>query len=135
MKNLRLAHKIIFLISFVFLLFVSLSYLILKEVSKHHVEDDLTERALVLIESMLAVRNYTAHEVAPMIRKLKGANKRIYPTESPAFATKEVFTYLRSLQDFDKFSYKELYFTKIRVLSIVNKNRRSLSFLKKMLMF
>ena len=112
MKNLRLANKIIFLISFVFLLFVSLSYLILKEVSKHHVEDDLTERALVLIESMLAVRNYTAHEVAPMIRKLKGANKRIYPTESPAFATKEVFTYLRSLQDFDKFSYKELYFTK-----------------------
>ena len=112
MKNMRLANKIVLLISVIFLIFVLLSYLILKKVSRDHVEDDLTERALVLIEAMLAVRNYTAHEVAPMIRKLKGHQEKIYPTESPNFAAKEVFSYLRSLQDFEKFTYKEIYFTK-----------------------
>lgn len=130
MKNMRLANKIVLLISVIFLIFVLLSYLILKKVSRDHVEDDLTERALVLIEAMLAVRNYTAHEVAPMIRKLKGYQEKIYPTESPNFAAKEVFSYLRSLQDFEKFTYKEIYFTKNQRIKHSEQEKNIFNFFK-----
>ena len=105
LQNLQLGQKFTLLLVVVFLSGIIASGLALSTVLNRSAQAQLTTKALMLMETMNSVRNYTSNEVRPeLVDRLE---TEFLPETVPAYSAREVFESLRENQEYADFFYKE----------------------------
>ncbi len=105
LKNLSLRRKFTILLTLILLAGLTLSGLVLSAVLRQNARNDVAATALILMETMGSVREYTSTQVNPELQdKLE---ERFLPQTIPAYSAREVFDILRNNTDYRDFFYKE----------------------------
>lgn len=105
LQTLRLGQKFTLLLFGVFLLGMIASGIALSSVLNHSTQTQLTAKALMLMETMNSVREYTSGEIRPELASR--LDTEFLPETVPAYSAREVFETLRVNQDYADFFYKE----------------------------
>jgi HAMP domain-containing protein len=95
-----------FLLS-IFLITIVVSGFALSLSLTQNAEKVVTEKALLLIEAMSSVRNYTSTQVNPELAPRLETEDEFLPQTVPGYSAREVFETLRSNQEYRDFFYKE----------------------------
>lgn len=104
-QNLRLGKKFTLLLLGVFLGSLLLSSLAFAHVLNQNAQSQLMAKALVLMQTMNSVRDYTSTQVNPELKPRLAAE--FLPETVPAYAAREVFEKLREASEYREFFYKE----------------------------
>lgn len=107
LKNAKLSLKFNLLLILAFLIGVLVSGAALSRVLDQKAQDEVETKALVLIETMTSVRDYTNTHVNPLLNPLLETEKTFIPETVPAFSATEIFENLRKNETYKKFFYKE----------------------------
>lgn len=107
LKNLNIATKLNILLVTIVVTTIFLSGGVLSLILSHNAEKVVTDKALVLMESMSAVRNYTTTKVSPELASRLETDTQFLPQTVPAFAAREVFESFREQGGYKDFFYKE----------------------------
>ncbi|MGK7943150.1 MAG: DUF3365 domain-containing protein [Microcystaceae cyanobacterium] len=93
----------------IFFLIILLSGVILSYVLTNNAKQIVTDQALLLIEAMGAVRDYTSTQVNPELADRLETEAQFLPQTVPGYSAREVFEGLRSRKDgqYQDFFYKE----------------------------
>ncbi|KAF3888863.1 MULTISPECIES: c-type heme family protein [Nostocales] len=105
LEHLNLRQKLTILLLIVVVVGLSLGGLGLSAVLKHNARQEITATALLIMETMSSVRDYTNQQV-----NLKLADKLevdFVPQSVPAYSAREVFEVLRTKAEYKDFYYKE----------------------------
>ncbi len=107
LKNIKLAAKFNLLLMLVFIGGILISGAALSRVLQQRAQDEVTSKALILIETMNSVREYTSNNVNPLLSPRLETEPVFIPETVPAFSATEVFANLRKHEEYKSFSYKE----------------------------
>ncbi len=105
LKNLQLKQKFTVLLLTILIVGVSVSGFALSFVLRQNAKREVADTALVLMETMSSVRNYTSSQVNPELQEKLVTN--FLPQSVPAYSAREVFENLRSKGEYKDFFYKE----------------------------
>lgn len=106
-KNLKLVPKFNLLLILVFIGGIFISGAALSRVLQQKAQDEVTSKALILIETMNSVRDYTSSHVNPLLSPSLETEPVFIPETVPAFSATEVFANLRKNEEYKSFFYKE----------------------------
>ncbi|MGL4882241.1 MAG: Tll0287-like domain-containing protein, partial [Waterburya sp.] len=81
--------------------------MLLSIVLQNYAEKVIAERALMLIETMNSVGNYTSTQVNPELASRLETEPIFLPQTVPAYSAREIFERLRSNEEYSQFFYKE----------------------------
>jgi HAMP domain-containing protein len=105
LKKLKLRQKFTALLLVILLGGLVLSGMALSAVLRQNARRDITSTALILLETMSSVRDYTTTQINPeLIQKL---DEKFLPQTIPAYSAREVFELLRKNPEYRDFFYKE----------------------------
>lgn len=107
LNNLKLTTKFSILLILVFVGAIAISGVALSKALENRAEKEVTSQALLLIDSMTAVRTYTNDRVNPLLAARLETDPVFIPETVPAYSATEVFENLRRNQDYKNFFYKE----------------------------
>ncbi|MEB3233160.1 MAG: DUF3365 domain-containing protein [Leptolyngbyaceae bacterium] len=82
-----------------------LSGIAFSRVLNQNAQNELTSKALILMETMNSVRDYTSNQVNPELESRLEAE--FLPESVPAYSAREVFETLRTEEKYREFFYKE----------------------------
>lgn len=105
LRNLQIKQKFTVLLLFVLLVGISFSGLSLSVVLRQNAKGEVENTALILMETMSSVRDYTSTQVNPELQEKLVTN--FLPQSVPAYSAREVFENLRSKGEYKDFFYKE----------------------------
>ncbi len=105
LKNLRLKQKFTVLLLIILILGVSVSGFALSFVLRQNAEREVAETALILMETMSSVRNYTSNQINPVLTDKLVTT--FLPQTVPAYSAREIFENLRNKRKYRDFFYKE----------------------------
>ncbi|MEA5593982.1 c-type heme family protein [Rivularia sp. UHCC 0363] len=105
LKNLQLKQKFTILLLIILIVGISSSGLILSFVLRQNAKREVENTALILMETMSSVRNYTSTQINPELTEKLATN--FLPQSVPAYSAREVFENLRKQADYKDFFYKE----------------------------
>ena len=105
LSNLQLGQKFTLLLLLVFLGGIVASSIALSTVLNRSAQAQLTTNALMLMETMNSVRDYTTHQINPQLSDR--LDTEFLPTTVPAYSAREVFETFRSNPIYADFFYKE----------------------------
>lgn len=104
-KRFNLRQKFTAALLLILLAGILLSQVTLSTVLRKNSEAEVTTTALLLMETMNSVRDYTSNRVKPeLVDRLE---TQFLPETVPAFSAREVFENLRKNSDYNEFFYKE----------------------------
>ena len=106
-KNLKLGIKLNILLATILLLLTVSMGLLLSKVLQDYAEQVVVDRALILMETMDSVRNYTSTQVNPELSERLESEQVFLPQTVPAYSAREVFEHLRTEEKYSQFFYKE----------------------------
>lgn len=105
LNNLDLARKFSLLLLLVFLGGILVSGIALSSILNQNAQNEISSKALMMIETMNSVRHYTNTQVKP---ELEGRLvSEFLPETVPAYSAREVFEKLRENRVYSDFFYKE----------------------------
>jgi HAMP domain-containing protein len=104
-KNLSLRRKFTILLTSILLAGLALSGIALSAVLRQNARNDVAATALILMETMGSVRDYTSTQINPELEEK--LETEFLPQTVPAYSAREVFENLRSRPDYRDFFYKE----------------------------
>ncbi|MGI2905859.1 c-type heme family protein [Tolypothrix sp. VBCCA 56010] len=105
LKNLNLKQQFTALLIIILALGLSLSGFTLSYVLKQNAMHDITSTALMLMETMTSVREYTNTQVQPLLENQ--LETEFLPQTVPAYSAREIFDHLRTNLKYRDFFYKE----------------------------
>lgn len=104
-RNLNLRRKFTILLTLILLAGLAFSGIALSVVLRQNARNDIAATALILMETMGSVRDYTSTQINPELEdKLV---TEFLPQTIPAYSAREVFENLRSNPEYGDFFYKE----------------------------
>ena len=107
LKNLKIGIKLNILLLLIFLVVIVTSGSILSFILNKNAQRIVSDQALLLIETMGSVRDYTSTKVYPELAyRLETDEQFVRPT-IPAYSAREIFENLRSRSQYNDFFYKE----------------------------
>src|SRR5215207_4585328 len=106
-KKLSLRTKFIVGMSLVFIIGVAASGTLLWRLLENRAEWEVSNRGLVLIETMNAVRRYTSQHVNPLLAPDLQTQPEFISESVPAFSARTVFENFREDENYANFLYKE----------------------------
>ncbi|CAN1213275.1 DUF3365 domain-containing protein [Tumidithrix helvetica PCC 7403] len=106
-KNLRLGAKFNLLLLIAFLISIAISGFALSAILNRNAEGQIVSKALVLIQAMNSVRNYTSTQINPQLAPRLETEAEFLPQTVPGYSAREVFEHLRTNKDYADFFYKE----------------------------
>ncbi len=107
-RKLSLGHKFNVLLLGVFLLGILLTGSAFAGILTQQAKDQVTSKALVMMETMNAVRAYTGEQVNPELEyRLATETEDFVAVTVPGYSAREVFENLRKNPDYSEFFYKE----------------------------
>lgn len=104
-KNLSLRRKFTVLLTLILLAGLALSGIALSAVLRQNARNDVAATALILMETMGSVRDYTSTQINPELADQ--LETEFLPQTVPAYSAREVFENLRSHPEYRDFFYKE----------------------------
>jgi len=107
LKKLKLASKFTLILMLVFIGGIFISGAALSKALEHRAEKEVTSQALLLIQAMNSVRNYTSEHVNPLLVSRLETEPVFIPETVPAFSATEVFENFRKNEVYKNFFYKE----------------------------
>jgi HAMP domain-containing protein len=107
LKNLRLSKKFNLLLLLVFLSAVVLSGIAFSTILTRNAEAQVTTKATLLLQTMLAVREYTNEQITPELAPRLETEPEFLPQTVPGYSAREVIENLRSQPEYKNFFYKE----------------------------
>jgi len=107
LKKLKLASKFTLILMLVFIGGIFISGAALSKALEHRAEKEVTSQALLLIQAMNSVRNYTSEHVNPLLASRLETEPTFIPETVPAFSATEVFENFRKNETYKNFFYKE----------------------------
>lgn len=105
LKNLSLGRKFSLLLFLVFLGGIIASGVALSTILNQNAQNEITSKALMMIETMNSVRHYTDTQVKPELAGRLATE--FLPETIPAYSAREVFEKLRESRTYSDFFYKE----------------------------
>lgn len=105
LKNIRLSNKFTILLLLVFVWGVVVSGIALATLLERSTQSEIASKALVLMETMNSVRDYTRSQIQPEFDA--SLESKFIPQAIGPFAAREVFERLRVDQAYSEFFYKE----------------------------
>jgi HAMP domain-containing protein len=103
----KIGTKVNLILIIVFLAGILITGTALSNVLQKKAQDEVTSQALILMQVANSVRNYTNDRVQPLLLPKVDTQEQFIPESIPAFATREVFEYLRKNKEYAKFIYKD----------------------------
>lgn len=103
--QLKLREKFTLLLVIVFFVGITLSGVAFANVLNQRAEDEITSKALILLQTMNSVREYTSSQVNPELAPRLAAE--FIPESVPAYSAREVFEDFRKQRQYSEFFYKE----------------------------
>ncbi|AFY73968.1 HAMP domain protein [Synechococcus sp. PCC 7502] len=107
LNNLRLGAKFNLLLITAFLISIVISGIALSAIVNRNAEEQVVSKALILIQTMNSVRNYTSTQVNPQLAARLETESEFLPQTVPGYSAREVFENLRTNRDYADFFYKE----------------------------
>lgn len=107
LNNLKLTTKFSLMLVLVFIGGIVISGVALSKALENRAESEVTSQALLLIQTMSAVRTYTSEHVNPLLAPRLETEPQFIPETVPAYSAIEVFGNLRNNEDYKNFFYKE----------------------------
>lgn len=105
LRNLKLSNKFTILLLLVFAWGVVVSGITLATLLNRSAQNEITSKALMLIETMNSVRDYTSTEIRPNLTNQLEAE--FLPQVVPAYSAREIFERFRQDKGYREFFYKE----------------------------
>jgi HAMP domain-containing protein len=106
-QKFKLGTKINVLLLSIFLVVVILSGIALSMIIERNAELIVTQKALLLIETMNSVRNYTSTQINPELSSRLEVEDQFLAQTVPAYSAREVFENFRKKEEYKDFFYKE----------------------------
>jgi len=110
-QNLKLGIKLNLILFSVFLVLILINSLVLSNILQNNAQQQVKDKALVLIESMTSVREYTNQQVNEgTIKKLSPdleLDGQFIKTSVPGYSAREVFNNFQKRDQYSDFFYKE----------------------------
>jgi HAMP domain-containing protein/type II secretory pathway pseudopilin PulG len=107
LKDLKIGTKFNFLLIIVFIISIVVSGTALSSLLQRRAQNEVAQKALVLIQTMNSVRQYTQNRVNPLLASRLETEPVFIPETVPAFSATEVFENLRKNEQYRNFLYKE----------------------------
>ncbi|MBN8559692.1 MAG: DUF3365 domain-containing protein [Leptolyngbya sp. UWPOB_LEPTO1] len=107
LKKLKLGAKFNVLLAAAFLIGLLLSSLALSQVLENRARGEVTTKALILIQSMNSVRDYTSTKIQPLLKSRLETEPTFIAETVPAYSANEVFQRFRENNEYKDFFYKE----------------------------
>lgn len=107
LRNLNLTQKFNLILILVVLVGIAMSGLALSTALNQKSENDVTSKALLLMETISSVRSYTNDQVNPLLMPLLDTQSEFLPESIPSYAAREVFEALRSKATYNELFYKD----------------------------
>lgn len=107
LNNMKLGRKLNLILLVVVLSILLLNSLFLSIILQKNVEQEIASKALVLIETMKSVRDYTRLQISPELTNVMNEENRFFPQTVPGYSAREVFDNLRKQPQYSEFFYKE----------------------------
>ncbi len=106
-KNLKLSSKFNILLLAVFLGGILLTGTAFAAFLFNSAQDQVTSKAVLMMETMNSVRTYTSTQVNPELSDRLQSEPEFIPETVPGYSAREVFELLRQDDDYKEFFYKE----------------------------
>ncbi|MDG2618098.1 DUF3365 domain-containing protein [Thermoleptolyngbya sichuanensis A183] len=107
LQNLNLSRKFNLLLLVVFLGAIALSGLAFSRILNRDAEQAVVGKANILMQTMLAVRDYTSEQINPELAPRLETEAEFLPQTVPGYSAREVFENLRKSPEYTDFFYKE----------------------------
>jgi HAMP domain-containing protein len=107
LHNLKLGTKFNILLVTVFLIGILISGSALAVILNRSAENQVTTKALILIQTINSVRNYTQTQIYPLLKDRLKTEPEFVRQTIAAHSAREVFENVRSNKDYSDFFYKE----------------------------
>jgi HAMP domain-containing protein len=107
LQKLKLGSKFNLLLTVVFLSSLILTGITLSQLLESRVEQEITNKAKMLMETMTSVRSYTSTHIQPLLSSRLETEVNFIPETVPAYSATEIFNNLRKNEDYNNFFYKE----------------------------
>ncbi|WP_019500351.1 DUF3365 domain-containing protein [Pseudanabaena sp. PCC 6802] len=107
LHNFKLGTKFNLLLVSVFLIGILISGAALAAILNRSAENQVTNKALILIQAMNSVRNYTSTQVNPLLKDRLKTEPEFLAQTVPGYSAREVFENLRSNKEYSDFFYNE----------------------------
>jgi HAMP domain-containing protein len=107
LQKLKLGSKFNVLLAVAFMIGLLLSSVALSQVLENRARGEVTSKALMLIQSMNSVRDYTSTRIQPLLKPRLETDPVFIAETVPAYAATEVFQQFRQSNEYKDFFYKE----------------------------
>jgi HAMP domain-containing protein len=107
LKNLKLGAKFNLVLLLIFIGGIAISGLALSAMLERNAQNEVRSQALILLETMNSVRDYTSTQVNPELAPRLETEAEFLPQTVPAYSATEVFAKFSSKSEYQNFFYKE----------------------------
>lgn len=107
LNHLNLAKKFNLLLILVVMGGIGLSGVAFSSVLNQNAQNEVTSKALLLMETISSVRHYTNNQINPLLEPRLETEQKFLPQMVPAYSAQEVFEYLRKNPLYKDYRYKE----------------------------
>jgi len=107
LKNFKIETKFNWILTLVFIGSIFLGGAVLSSVLQQKAEDEVTSDAMLLIQTMSSVRNYTDSHIDPLLEPRVDTEPVFTPELVPAYSAIEIFEDLRKNERYKDFFYRE----------------------------
>ncbi|MBW4642472.1 MAG: DUF3365 domain-containing protein [Goleter apudmare HA4340-LM2] len=107
LKNLKIGTKFNLLLMLVFLVSIFISGAALSSVLQQRAQSEVTNKALVLIQTMNSIRTYTQNRINPLLSERLETEAAFIAEAIPSYSATEVFENLRKNDEYKNLLYKE----------------------------
>ncbi|MBD2347242.1 Tll0287-like domain-containing protein [Anabaena subtropica] len=107
LKKIKIGTKFNLLLTIVFIISILLSGTALSSILQHRAQTEVISKALVLLNTMTSVRQYTQDRVRNLLLPKLETESSFIPETVPAYSATEVFDNLRKNEQYRNFFYKE----------------------------
>jgi len=107
LNNWKLGAKLNLILIGILVSAIALCGLLLSRILENKIEQEVADKAFLIIETMNSVRNYTSSQVKPELANRLATEAYFLPETVPAYSAREVFEGLRQQPEYENFFYKE----------------------------
>jgi len=107
LKNWKLGTKLNLILVSILVSAIALCGLLLSRILEKKIEQEVADKAFLIVETMNSVRNYTSSQVKPELANRLATEAFFIPETVPAYSAREVFEGLRQQPEYENFLYKE----------------------------
>ena len=106
-QNSKISTKFNLLVILMFIIGIFLSGSAFWGTLEQRAKAEVSSKALIIIETINGVRNYTQDRVRPLLKERIETETKFTPETVPNFAAREVFEYFRKHPDYARYLYKD----------------------------